>query len=103
MTVTDNAAERLRELLEKAGKAAGGLRIEGFIGTCRGSTPILKPVDQPQGGDKVFETGGVRLFIAPDCVDQLAASTIDYDPSLFGKGLNMTWPHRDGCACQSRQ
>ena len=44
MNLTEKAEKRLTKLLPQD---ASGFSVEGFIGTCRGSTPVLKPA---QGG-----------------------------------------------------
>ena len=98
MELTAAAEKRLRELSAKTD--AGNLRLEGLIGTCRGSAPVLKPASGPKPGDAVFEAGGIKIFIAPDCIARMSQATIDYDSSLFGKGLTVQWPHHAGCSCR---
>ena len=98
MTLTQPAEQRLKKLLSQE---AAGFSVEGFIGTCRGSTPILKPVEQAAPDQKTLHLAGLSFFVNPEIIDRFDECTLDYDRSFFGKGLTATWPHRNGCACDS--
>ena len=98
MNLTGNAEKRLKKLLSKG---AAGFSVEGFIGTCRGSTPILKPVEQANPDQKTLQLSGLTFFVNPEIVTRFDECNLDYDRSFFGKGLTATWPHRNGCACDS--
>ncbi len=95
MVITEAAKNRLIRLLPAGCK---GFRYEGHIGTCRGSTPILKPVQEIATDEEIVEASGISFFTKKEHFERLCSCAIDYDPSFFGKGLNMTW-HRDGCVC----
>lgn len=103
MTITPSAQEKLLRMRKQVGGEAVALRIEGIVGTCRGSTPILKPVTEPAPGDTPVEVPGIKLLLASDYAELLADATLDYDGSLMGRGLTLTWPHRDGCQCQCQK
>ncbi|MFC1467264.1 hypothetical protein ACFLQY_01025 [Verrucomicrobiota bacterium] len=96
MTLSDAARERLTGLLP-AGSV--GFEVQGYLGTCSGSTPVLRPVGQTPSGEEIIQAGGLLFFVKPDMADLIRDCTFDYDPSFFGKGLTMTWTHRNGCAC----
>ncbi len=96
MKMTNAAEKRLKHLLPQE---ASGFSVVGYLGTCRGSTPIINPVQGPADGQETMENAGILFFVNPDISDRFRDCEMDYDPSLFGKGLTATWPHRDGCAC----
>lgn len=98
MTLTDAAHERLQELLPED---ARGFRVEGWVGTCRGSTPVLKPAQETRADEVEFSEKNIVFFAKRDQADILQSAALDYEPGLFGRGLRMTWPHQDGCACQA--
>lgn len=98
MELSLKAEKRLKKLLSK-GKV--GFSVEGFIGTCRGSTPCLKPVDQAQPGQETFEISGLTFFLNPEIADRFRTCSLDYDRSFFGKGLTATWSQCEECACHS--
>jgi len=96
MQITKPAQTKLRRLLPDGWT---GFRYNGFIGTCTGSTPLIKPVKEPWKGVRV-EAAGIVFFASPRDALVLDAATLDYDSRFFGKGLTMTWPHgTEGCGC----
>ena len=98
MDVTEAGSNRLESLRGRAGHACIGFLFQGSVGTCRGSSPILKPVSEPVVGACELRVGKVRLFALGDYAGILKDATFDYDNSLFGKGLTISWPHRgEGC------
>lgn len=98
MKLTDAAKKRLTELLPEE---SIGFSVEGFVGTCRGSTPELKPAKQATAGQQTLQQDGLTFFVNPEIADAFRDCSLDYDGSFFGKGLTAVWPHREGCACHS--
>jgi len=98
MNLTAKAEKRLAKLLPQN---AAGFSVEGFIGTCRGSTPALKPAQQAQPGQELFEHSGLTFFLNPDIAARFRTCSLDYDRSFFGKGLTATWSQCEECACHS--
>jgi len=94
MTITEPALERLRNLARRAGGNCQGFRFEGVVGSCRASVPMLKPAEICGKGEAEVQIGGIRIFIPLEHQEMMEAATLDYDSSpLFGRGLNLTWPH----------
>ncbi len=98
MNVSEKAEQRLLKLLPEN---SGGFFVEGFVGTCRGSTPVISPASEAKDGQKTIRCGHLVFFVNPDIAGDFSECSLDYDPSFFGKGLTATWPHRAGCACHS--
>jgi len=98
MNLSATAEKRLLKLLSKG---ASGFSVEGFIGTCRGSTPILKPVQKARSDQETIHSGDLTFYVNPETADRFRTCSIDYDPSLFGKGLSAIWPHKKDCACNA--
>jgi Fe-S cluster assembly iron-binding protein IscA len=98
MNISATAKKRITELLP-AGSA--GFSVTGFVGTCRGSTPVLHPAKETQPGQKTILCEGLTFFVNPELADDFRECLIDYDGSFLGKGLTVIWPHREGCACHS--
>ncbi len=98
MRITPKARARLGKLLGSGRRSFGGLRFEGCMGTCRGSTPLLRPARAARDGETEVLCDGIAFFANSEFADLLARAVIDYDSALFGRGLYMTWPHRgSGC------
>jgi len=99
MTITEAAQQRLHRLCCRKG-ATGGLRVRGLIGSCRGSAPQLRPATGPEPGDTTVRAGDVTLYLDAQLAATLDNATLDYDGTFMGKGLTVSWPHRQGCACK---
>lgn len=102
MHVSPDAAARLRDLLDRLPDTTGGLRFEGYIGTCHGSSPVLKPVSAPDDDDQVVVVDGVRFFVPETNREVFDTASLTCDRSFMGRGLHLTWPHREGCDCQCK-
>jgi len=98
MNLSETAKKRLAHLLPAD---ATGFLIEGFVGTCRGSTPCLQPAQHAQAGQETIVCEGLTFFVNPEIAANVRDCSLDYDAAFFGKGLTATWPHRTGCACHS--
>lgn len=98
MNISETAKTRLTDLLPEN---AAGFSVTGFLGTCRGSTPVLSPALAAQAGQKCLQYKDLTFFVNPELADDFRDCQIDYDGSFLGKGLTVTWPHREGCACHS--
>jgi hypothetical protein len=97
MVVTDAALKRLSALRRRAGSRCVGFRFDGAIGSCRFSKPILKPVAGPVAEASEFRAGDVVIFAVGELAGILETATFDYDATpLFGHGLTVSWPHREG-------
>jgi Fe-S cluster assembly iron-binding protein IscA len=101
MQVTEAAATRLRGLLDRLGEPVRGLRFEGYVGTCRGSTPVLRPAAAADENDASVTVAGITFFVPAEHLGVFEVATMDDDRSAMGLGINLTWPHgAKGCRCQ---
>jgi Fe-S cluster assembly iron-binding protein IscA len=96
MTISPSACSRLQAMLEKSGRQMIGYRFDGVVGNCRGSIPLLRPVAAAPPSHAKFEAAGMSFFVARDYEELFADATLDYDGRLFGRGLSLSWPHREG-------
>ncbi|MFD1694438.1 Fe-S cluster assembly scaffold SufA [Roseibium aestuarii] len=100
MTLTDPAAERVRELLEGSGKDAGGLRVGIKKGGCAGMEYTMEMVDAARPGDDVIEEKGARLFVDPSAVLFLLGTEMDYEVTKFRSGFLFRNPNEvSACGC----
>jgi len=98
MQIAESAATRLQSLLERSGTPRHGFRVEGIIGTCRGSTPVIKPAAEPAEDEREVKAGPIRFFAKKEVAGILEEATLEYDNRLLGRGLVLTWKHREnGC------
>jgi iron-sulfur cluster assembly protein len=100
ITLTENAVQELKSLLESKGAGPGeGLRLGVQRGGCAGLQYTMK-VEPQAAGDVVVEQEGVRVFIAPDSSDHLKGCHIDYSHDLNDSGFKIVNPNAArACGC----
>jgi iron-sulfur cluster assembly accessory protein len=98
VTVTPEAAAELKEQLAKEpGKA--GLRLEIRGGGCSGMSYGLL-FDNPEEGDHVVETHGIKVIIDPKSAIYLKGTVLHFESGLQGRGFTIKNPQAKGsCGC----
>ena len=100
LTITPEAIKRLREILEREGKPEAGLRVFISEGGCSGFSYGMALEEEPQEGDQVVETSGVKLIVDDYSWSYVVGSEIDYVNSLMGGGFTIHNPNAaQSCAC----
>ena len=100
LTITPEAIKRLREILEREGKPEAGLRVFISEGGCSGFSYGMALEEEPQEGDQVVETSGVKLIVDEYSWSYVVGSEIDYVNSLMGGGFTIHNPNAaQSCAC----
>jgi iron-sulfur cluster assembly accessory protein len=99
--VTETAAERIKQLLDKEGKLAShGLRLKVVGGGCSGLQYQLS-FDQPTGeSDTAVERGGIRVIVDEKSALYLMGTTLDYVDTLMESGFKIVNPNaKTTCGC----
>lgn len=100
MTLTDAAAERVRELVENSDKVATGLRLGIKKGGCAGMEYAMDLVEEAKPGDDVIEDKGARIFIDPSAVLFLLGTEMDFEVTKFRSGFVFKNPNEvSACGC----
>lgn len=77
-----------------------GLRLAVVKGGCSGYEYSVKFVPAPSDGDKVFDAGGIQVFVDADSEELLRGTVLDYVDGLHGAGLRFLNPNADhDCGC----
>jgi iron-sulfur cluster assembly protein len=99
--VTEPAAQRIRALLDKEGKAeTHGLRMKVIGGGCSGLRYELAFDDQVREVDTEIEVGGVRVILDEKSALYLAGTTLDFVDTLTESGFKMNNPNASStCGC----
>lgn len=103
LSVTEPAAQRIRELLEKDGKQEShGLRMKVVGGGCSGLRYELAFDDQIRDVDTQIEAGGVRVIVDEKSALYLVGTTLDFVDTLNETGFKMLNPNaKSTCGCGS--
>jgi iron-sulfur cluster insertion protein len=99
-SLTPRAAEHVLGVMKKDGIEGQGLRIAVVTGGCSGFEYSVKFAPEPQPGDRVLESGGLRVFVEDGSVERLAGTVLDYVAGPYGGSLKFTNPkalHTCGC------
>ncbi|KAK0331354.1 hypothetical protein LTR94_029284, partial [Friedmanniomyces endolithicus] len=98
VTLTDAAAERVREILDNADNAHIGLRIGIKNGGCAGQEYTFAYADTVEPMDEVVEDKGVTILIEPKAVLFLIGTEIDYEVTKLASKFVFRNPNEtDAC------
>jgi len=100
ITITQNAAEKIKELIVREGGTAIGLRV-GIRGSgCSGLAYSMSLADKEAPRDKIFECEGVKLLVDPKSYIFLNGTTLTYHEGLMSHGFKFENPNAKGsCGC----
>ena len=100
VTLTDAAAARVREIMDRAEKPYAGLRVGVKNGGCAGQEYLLEYAEAANPLDEVVEDQGVRILIDPKAVLFLIGTEIDYETSALASKFVFRNPNEtDACGC----
>ena len=100
VTVTESAATKIRDLLEREGNSDYGLRLRVIGGGCSGLQYQLGFEPAPGENDESIEIDGVKLFVDMKSALYLSGSELDFDDGLMGAGFQVKNPNaKNQCGC----
>ena len=100
MTVTEAAAQRIQQLLEKRGKPSVGIRVGVRSRGCSGLTYTLEYADEKGKFDEVVQANGVTILIDPKATMFIIGTEMDYVEDKLQSGFTFRNPNEKGrCGC----
>src|ERR1700750_2969325 len=100
VTLTDRAAERVKEIMARAEKPYAGLRVGVKNGGCAGQEYVLEYAEAVGPLDEVVEDKGVTILVEPKAVLFLIGSEIDYETTKLASKFVFHNPNEtDACGC----
>ena len=100
VTLTDRAAERVKEIMAKADGRYMGLRVGVKNGGCAGQEYVLEYAEAANPLDEVVEDKGVTILIEPKAVLFLIGTEIDYETTRLAAKFVFRNPNEtDACGC----
>lgn len=100
VTLTDAAAERVREIMDNADKPYIGLRVGVKNGGCAGQEYTFAYAEAAGPLDEVVEDKGVTVLIDPKAVLFLIGTEIDYETTRLSSKFVFNNPNQtDACGC----
>ncbi|WP_411287962.1 HesB/IscA family protein [Phenylobacterium sp.] len=100
VTLTDRAADRVREIMDRAEKPYAGLRVGVKNGGCAGQEYVLEYATAAGPLDETVEDKGVTILVEPKAVLFLIGTEIDYETSKLAAKFVFRNPNEtDACGC----
>ena len=100
VTLTDVAAERVREIMANAEKDYVALRVGVKNGGCAGQEYTFAYAETVEPLDEVVEDKGVTILIDPKAVLFLIGTEVDYETSKLSSKFVFRNPNEtDACGC----
>ena len=102
MTITDAAAERVKQIMSKADKPAIGLRVGVKSRGCSGLSYTVEYAEEVKKFEEVVEDKGVTILIEPSAAMFLIGTELDYVPEDLGSRFVFNNPNaKTTCGCGS--
>jgi iron-sulfur cluster assembly protein len=100
VSVTDRAAERVREIVANANGPAEGIRIGIKKGGCAGMEYTVDLVREPKAADDVVDVGGAKVFVNPEATLFLLGTEMDFEVTKLRTGFVFRNPNQtSACGC----
>ena len=100
VSLTEAAAERVREIMARADKPAAALRVGVKNGGCAGQEYVVSYAETIEPLDEVVEDKGAKVVIEPKAVLFLLGSEIDYETTRLASRFVFRNPNEtDACGC----
>lgn len=100
MTLTEAAADRIRELTGRADKPIAGLRVGVKNGGCAGMAYTVEYADEVKTSDEIVEDKGVKVLIDPKAVLFLLGTEMDFKVDRMAATFVFKNPNEtSACGC----
>ena len=100
ITLSDNAAQRIKEIMSKAESNAVGVRVGVKSGGCAGMSYIMEYTKEINPNDEIIEEKGVKLFVDPGAIMYLLGTEMDYKTDKFSSQFVFKNPNEtERCGC----
>ena len=100
ITLSDNAAQRIKEIMANAKDTSIGVRIGVKSGGCAGMSYIMEYAKEINSTDEIIEDKGVKVFIDPGAIMYLLGTEMDYKKEQFSSTFVFKNPNEtERCGC----
>lgn len=100
VTLTDRAAERVKDIMAKGEKPYIGLRVGVKNGGCAGQEYVMEYAEVAAPLDEVVEDKGVTILVDPKAILFLIGTEIDFETTRLASKFVFRNPNQtDACGC----
>ncbi len=83
ITLSDNAANRIKEIISNDETKSVGVRVGVKSGGCAGMSYVMEYAKEINPTDEIIEDKGVKVFIDPSAIMYLLGTEMDYKKEQF--------------------
>lgn len=100
ISITPEAVQEVKRLLEKRGTPEMGLRLGVRGGGCSGLSYVMDFAKEPEKTDKVLDYDGLKVFIDPKSFLFLNGIELDFNSGITNHGFQFRNPNaKSSCGC----
>ena len=100
ITLSENAAKRIKEIMSGAEKQSLGVRVGVKSGGCAGMSYVMEYAKEINPNDEIIEDKGVKVFIDSAAVMYLLGTEMDYKKDNFSTSFTFNNPNEtERCGC----
>ena len=98
--LSDNAANRIKEIMSKTEKDSLGVRVGVKSGGCAGMSYVMEYAKEINPSDEIIEDKGVKVFVDPGAIMYLLGTEMDYKKEEFSSTFVFKNPNEtERCGC----
>ena len=100
ITLSNNAANRIKEIISNDETKSVGVRVGVKSGGCAGMSYIMEYAKEINPTDEIIEDKGVKVFIDPSAIMYLLGTEMDYKKEQFSSTFVFKNPNEtERCGC----
>tara|TARA_B100000029_G_scaffold50670_1_gene46090 strand:- start:705 stop:1037 length:333 start_codon:yes stop_codon:yes gene_type:complete len=100
ITLSDNAANRIKEIMSKDQSKSLGVRIGVKSGGCAGMSYNMEYAKKINPNDEIIEDKGVKVFVDSSALMYLLGTEMDYKKDKFSSSFVFKNPNEtERCGC----
>jgi len=100
ITLSNRAAERVKQIMFEAKEPIVGLRIGVASGGCAGMSYVMEYAKETNPNDEIVEDKGVKVLIDPKALMYLLGTEMDYKKEEFSSTFVFKNPNEtERCGC----
>ena len=98
--LSDNAANRIKEIMSKADNSTIGVRVGVKSGGCAGMSYVMEYAKEAKKNEEIIEDKGVKVFIDANAIIYLLGTEMDYKTDKFSSQFIFKNPNEtERCGC----
>ena len=100
ISLSNNAANRIKEIMSNAEKDSIGVRIGVKSGGCAGMSYVMEYTKEVNPSDEIIEDKGVKVFVDSGAIMYLLGTEMDYKKAELSSTFVFKNPNEtERCGC----